>query len=160
MLFHSLYSFLPFNLMLLFMWCLIPVGNLNMWMGFFSHKVIRVSQIVSQTEECILIKGFCFHLRRANLKSFLLLLPMVQTAHNWECFLQKLEKALVREFYYIELTEPGPSSTFMAHLQGMEVTWALTVLNCCYTCTWDKTAQDSSTFAQQPKHDACKYRQT
>lgn len=92
--------------MLLFMWCLIPVGNLNIWMGFFSHKVIRVSQIVSHTEEHILIKGFCFHLWRANLKS-LLLLPMVQTACNWECFLQKLEKTLVQEFYYIQLTEPA-----------------------------------------------------
>lgn len=144
--------------MLLFMWCLIPVGNLNIWMGFFSHEVIRVSQIVSHTEEHILIKGFCFHLRRANLKS-LLLVPMVQTACNWERFLQKLEKALVQEFCYIQLSEPGPSSTFMAHLQGMESTWALTVLN-CDTCTWDKTAQDSSSFVQQPKYDACKYRET
>ena len=62
---------------------------------------------IAQAEKYILIKGFCFQLERADLTS--LLLPIVQTVHNWEYFVQEPEKVFVMQsFYYIELTENPP----------------------------------------------------
>lgn len=50
--FHPLYTCLPFNLMVPFMGCLIPVDNLIGWMDiFFPTEVIRVFERVSQAEK-------------------------------------------------------------------------------------------------------------
>lgn len=70
MLLPPLYTCLPFNLMVPFMCCLIPVDHLNMWMDFFSPiQVIRLFEIV-QVVEYILIKGFCFGYKEPTLHLF------------------------------------------------------------------------------------------
>lgn len=70
---------------------------------FFLKEVIRMFERVSQAEECALIKGFCFQLYRADLKSPFL--PLVQTAHNWECSLQEPEKPFSMRSFSIQSSQ-------------------------------------------------------
>lgn len=111
--------------------------------GFFPTEVIRMFERVSQAEEYLLIKGFCFHLQRADLKS---LLPMVQTALNWESSLQEAKKPFVMQRFLLHRAQ-GTRSTQHLHdsTQRMEVTWALTTLK-CYVNSWNQTTQESDIF--------------
>lgn len=110
MLFHPLYTFLSFNLMVPFMCCWIPLDDLNMRMDFFPIEVIKLFERVSEAEENILIKGVCLQFQRVDLK--FPLISRVQTAHNWEPSFQEPDKAFVMQEFF--MTQSSPDQTHLA----------------------------------------------
>ena len=100
-----------------------------------------------QVDKYILIKDSVFNYKKVKLKYTLL--PMVQTAHNWEISFQEPEKAFVCSiFSYSKLTDPGLPGMFMAHLQRGGVSWFLKRL--CYTRSWVRLNKTVKSMPSRP----------